>query len=116
VASLRAHRERQERQLGALPGPSAFVFTTRLGTPLEARNIVRSFKAILVKAALPDKRFHDLRHSAGSFLIAQHVHPRVVMQILGHSQIGVTMNTYGHVLDETMKEAAAAMDDLFANG
>lgn len=77
---------------------------------------MRSFKAILVKAGLPDKRFHDLRHSAGSFLIAQHVHPRVVMQILGHSSITVTMNVYGHVMDEAMKEAAASMDDLLANG
>jgi integrase len=114
VASLRAHRERQASQLGALPGPSSYVFTTRLGTPLEARNIVRRFKAILVKAGLPDKRFHDLRHSAGTFLIAQHVHPRVVMEILGHSSITVTMDIYGHVLPETMKDAAARMDAIFA--
>ena len=74
---------------------------------------MRSFKAILVKTGLPDKRFHDLRHSAGSFLIAQHVHPRVVMEILGHSQIAVTMNTYGHVMPPEMKDAAASMDRLF---
>ena len=59
-------------------------------------------------------RFHDLRHSAASLLIAQGVLPRVVMEILGHSQIATTMNVYGHALDETMREAADRMDAIFA--
>ena len=58
-------------------------------------------------------RTAQLRHSAGTFLIAQHVHPRVVMEILGHRQIAVTMNTYGHVLLPEMKDAVASMDQLF---
>jgi integrase len=90
------------------------VFSTRTGTPLEARNVVRAWKAILDKAGLPTTvRFHDLRHSAATLLIAQGVHPRTVMEILGHSQIATTMNTYGHVLPDTMRDAAARMDSLF---
>ena len=57
-------------------------------------------------------RFHDLRHSAATLLIAQGVHPRTVMEILGHSQIATTMNTYGHVLPETMRDAAERMDAI----
>jgi integrase len=59
-------------------------------------------------------RFHDLRHSAATLLIAQGVHPRTVMGILGHSQIATTMNTYGHVLPETMSDAASRMDAMLA--
>ena len=63
---------------------------------------------------LPDAtRFHDLRHTAASFLVAQGVHPRVVMEILGHSQIGLTMNTYAHVLPAAQRAALAHMDDFF---
>ncbi len=115
VVSLRAHRQRQARELGALPGPTSFVFTTGKGTPLEARNVVRYFKAMLRKASLPATvRFHDLRHSAATLMLAQGIHPRVVMEVLGHSQISLTMNTYSHVLPETMKDAAERMDAIFA--
>jgi integrase len=52
---------------------------------------------LMVAAGLPRLRFLDLRHSAASLLLAQAVAPRVVMDVLGHSQIGVTVNTYSHV-------------------
>jgi integrase len=116
LAALSAHREGQARMLGALPAPTSYVFTTRTGTPLEARNVVRAWKGILDKAGLPaTMRFHDLRHSAATLLIAQGVHPRTVMEILGHSQIATTMNTYGHVLPETMSDAASRMDALLSH-
>ncbi|NTV65290.1 MAG: tyrosine-type recombinase/integrase, partial [Oscillochloris sp.] len=73
----------------------------------------RHFKGALKQAGLPETvRFHDLRHSCATFLIAQGVHPRVVMEILGHSQISVTMNTYGHVMPETQQEAVGKVDAL----
>jgi integrase len=114
LAVLRGHRERQTRLLGAVPGPGSYVFTSAAGTPMDARNVVRHFKAILDLAGLPASiRFHDLRHSAATLLIAQGVHPRTIMEILGHSQIATTMNTYGHVLPATMQDAAERMDSLF---
>jgi integrase len=82
---------------------------------LEARNVVHAWKSILDKAGLPaTMRFHDLRHSAAILLIAQSVHPRTVMEILGHSRIATTMNTYtyGHVLPDTMTDAADGMDAI----
>jgi integrase len=45
-------------------------------------------------------------------LIAQGVHPRIVMETLGHSQIGLTMNTYGHVAPDVQSDAAACIDKL----
>ncbi len=57
-------------------------------------------------------RFHDLRHAAATRMLAQGVSPRVVMETLGHSQIGTTMNVYAHVLPQMQREAADLMDAL----
>lgn len=82
------------------------MFTTPIGTPVDPRNDYREFKKLLGKAGLPSVRLHDLRHTAASLLVAQGVPPRVVMEILGHSQIARTMNTYSHVAPEVSREAA----------
>jgi integrase len=116
VNALKAHRTRQlqERLLaGDRWRDSGLVFTSRIGTPLEPRNVTRAYKALLTRAGLTDIRFHDLRHSCASLLVAQGLHPRVVMETLGHSQISLTMNTYAHVLAEVQREAALTMDRLF---
>ena len=55
-------------------------------------------------------RFHDLRHSAATLLLAQGVHPRVVMDLLGHSSISVTLDTYSHVIPDMQRESASQMD------
>ena len=66
------------------------------------------------KRKLPPKlRFHDLRHSAATLLPAQGVHPRYIMELLGHSSISLTMNTYGHILEEMKSETARQTDALF---
>jgi len=93
------------------------VFTNRTGRPLEPIVLHRDYKALLKTANLPTKlRFHDLRHSAATLLLAQGVHPRAIVELLGHSSITVTMNTYGHVLPAMMREAADKMDALLGRG
>ncbi len=117
VKALHVHRARQLQER-LLAGPqwneTGLVFTNKIGKPIEPRNLVRIFKRMLATAALPDRRFHDLRHSAASLLLAQGVHPRVVMETLGHSQISLTMNTYSHVFPALRREAADAMDAVLA--
>jgi len=110
--ALRLHRMRQiEARL--LAGPKwrdmGFVFTTGIGTPIDPANLLDDFKRILKKSGLPDIRFHDLRHSAASLLLALNVHPRVVMELLGHSQISLTMNTYTHVVPNLLREAVVKL-------
>jgi len=56
---------------------------------------------------------HDMRHGCATFLLAQGVPARAIMEVLGHGEIGVTMNTYAHVLPQLRQEAADAMDELF---
>ncbi len=88
------------------------VFTSTIGTPLDDCNVTHQFHRILKTAGLPRLRFHDLRHTCATLLIAQGVHPRYVMEILGHSQIGLTMNTYGHAYLAIQREAATKMDEI----
>lgn len=117
VKALRAHRARQlqERLLaGQRWEDTGFVFTTTIGTPLDARNVQDGFKAVLARAKLRQQRFHDLRHGAASLLLAQGVQPRGVMEILGHSQIGITLNLYSHVMPELLRDAADKMDAVLA--
>lgn len=113
VTALRAHRTRQlEERLAAGPlwHEHGLVFAHATGAPLLGSNVTRSFQRLLQRAGLRRMRFHDMRHACASLLIAQGIHPRVVMETLGHSQIGITMNVYSHVLPEAQREAAARMD------
>jgi len=65
-------------------------------------------------ARLTSQRFHDLRHAAATFMIAQGVDLRVVMEVLSHSQIHVTANTYAHVRLDATRVAIEAVDALLA--
>jgi integrase len=113
VTALLEHRDRQLAEGRALL-PSAYVFTTEQGGPLEARTILRWFATLLKTAKLRHIRFHDLRHSAATFLLVQGVPMRVVMEILGHSQMSTTSDRYSHVVPELQREAAARMDALLS--
>jgi integrase len=88
------------------------LFPSKVGTPISSRNLVRHFKAMLERADLPGIRFHDLWHSCATLLIALKVHPRVVMEIMQHSQISTTMNIYGHAIPEVSREATNALGEL----
>ena len=68
---------------------------------------------MLNKADLPHMRFHDLRHSAATILMAAGVHPKVVQERLGHSTIAMTMDIYSHVLPSMQQDVADKIDDMF---
>ena len=108
VVALRWHRLRYGQSVGA----EQLVFTTRTGQPIEPRNFSRSFTRATRTAGLRQVRLHDARHGCASLLAAAGVPPRVVMEILGHSQIAVTMNVYAHVTQEAQREALHHMDRL----
>jgi integrase len=119
VMALRAHRGRQlkERLLAGSEWRDALglVFTTPGGAPVHGTNVTRRFQEILSRTDLPRQRFHDLRHACASLLLAQGIHPRVVMETLGHSRIGLTMDTYSHVIPELQREAAAKIDAVLSS-
>ncbi|MDQ4033771.1 MAG: tyrosine-type recombinase/integrase [Actinomycetota bacterium] len=80
-------------------------------TPIEPRNLTRMFAQFGVKHELRRIRLHDLRHSCVSLLLALGVHPRVVMEIVGHSAIEMTMNVYGHVNLDVQRGALNTLDE-----
>lgn len=95
---------------------SAYVFSDIDGKPLGGSGVYHAFQAVLRDAGLPRVTFHALRHTAASLLLAQGAHPRVVMELLGHSTIALTMNTYSHVIPALKRDAADRMDAVLGGG
>jgi integrase len=117
LSALWRHRGRQESERLAAAETwheTGFVFTTTIGTPLDGPTVTHRFQKALKVAGLPRMRFHDLRHTCATLLLAQGVHPRLVMEILGHSQIAVTMNTYSHVIPAMRQDVANQMDQILS--
>ncbi len=114
VAALRRRRVMQaEERLKAGPAwqDNDLVFPNILGKPMEATNLLhRSYAPLLEKAGLPKIRFHDLRHTAATVLLKKRIPSKVVSEMLGHANIGITLQLYSHVLPDMQKEAAAAME------
>ncbi|HZH59121.1 MAG TPA: site-specific integrase [Metabacillus sp.] len=88
------------------------VFAQKNGNPIQPAELSRSFHKIIKSAGLPDIRFHDLRHTHATLMLQQGVHPKVVSECLDHSTIGITMDTYTHVLPIMQKEAAHQFEQL----
>jgi integrase len=103
------------RSLRKHPKAGEWVFCTKAGTPLSVHNLHRrSWKPLLKKTGLPlDTRFHDLRHTCATLLLSKGVHPKIVQELLGHSSISITLDTYSHVLPNMQGEAVRAMDSFF---
>ena len=82
-------------------------------SPARWRDASASFNA--ARAAMTGSiRFHDLRHTAATLLLGRGVHPKIVSEMLGHSTIAITLDTYSHVTPTMQREAAAAMDAVLA--
>lgn len=115
INALRRHRAAQEQECefagdrwkGNLWG---LVFTSSIGTPLNERNILRTFQGILKRAGLPKMRIHDLRHSAAAILLASGLSAKAVAELLGHSAVSFTLQVYGHLMDEAKQQTADVMD------
>ncbi|MCE9553206.1 MAG: site-specific integrase [Planctomycetes bacterium] len=86
-------------------GQVPWVFCNSTGGPLRRSHFhFQVFKPILKAAGLHDIRFHDLRHTSASLLLAAGVHPKVVQERLGYSQIGITLDIYSHVMPTMEKK------------
>jgi integrase len=110
--ALRVHRTAQtEERLAAGPlwEDHGLVFAQRNGRPIDPRRDWGQWKELLHAAGVRDARLHDARHTAATLLMTQGVPPRVAMQVLGHSQISLTLGTYSHVVPELAQDAADGM-------
>jgi integrase len=75
----------------------------------------KHWKPLLRRAELPDIRFHDLRHTCATLLLTKGVHPKIVSEMLGHSSIAITLDTYSHVIPGMGEAAARAMEDALGS-
>jgi integrase len=117
IEKLRTHNELQQLErhfAGKRWQENDLIFPTTVGTPNEPSNLIKQFKILLKQAGLPDIRFHDLRHTAATLMLQQGIHPKVVQERLGHSNISMTMDIYSHVLPSMQDEAADKIDELIS--
>lgn len=115
VTALREHRRRM-KTAGSRIGADDAIFVAPEGGPLRRKNMLsRSFKPLLKRAGLPDVRFHDLRHTYATELLTSGADPKVIQSQLGHSKIGVTLDTYAHLVPTLAKSAVAALNARFSN-
>lgn len=111
---LQAHLREQQGErdyAGEAWQEHGLVFAQVDGRPIDPRADWKAWKTLLERAEVRDARLHDARHTAATLLLQQGVPARVAMQVLGHSQISLTLGTYSHVVTELAFEAAARMEE-----
>jgi integrase len=118
VEALSRHRERQleeREEVAGLWQNHGLVFPTRVGTPMSRHNLVaRSFKPLLKRAGLPEIRFHDLRHTCATLMLAVGANPKVAQETLGHANVTITLDTYSHLLPNMQEEVAEKVNELLS--
>jgi integrase len=106
LRTVKADQDDIRRLLGTGYAGHSLMFCQPNGRPLHAHNLVqRDFRRVVRRAGLPRIRFHDLRHTHATLLLREGVHPKVVQERLGHSQISTTLDTYSHVLPGMQEDA-----------
>ena len=118
AVALRKHRVAQNTErlrIGELWEDHGFVFTNRTGGPLNVNSMALQFEKLTTAVSLPRIRFHDLRHTSATLLLAKGVHPKIVQERLGHSDVSMTLNRYSHVTPDMQRLAADTLDEAFSS-
>jgi integrase len=101
VTELRRHRMQQAEwllRLGIRLTDDHHVCLREDGESVWPSSLTRAFRTLMRRHKLPQIRFHDLRHSHATHLLAANVHPKIAQERLGHSNVSITLNTYSHVV------------------
>jgi integrase len=115
--ALLAQKERQSRQrqdAGARWQDWDLVFSTSVGTPIDPANLARDLNRALIKLGLPCFGIHRLRHTCAAYLVSSGVDQRIVMEVLGHQDIALTADLYGHVLPAASAAAMTRLESVLA--
>jgi integrase len=118
VEALKRHRKRQVEETlkaGGAYQDNDLVFAGDLGGPIGPEKVTqRAFKPLLKRAGLPEMRFHDLRHTFATLLLARGVHPTYVQRALGHASVKMTLDRYSHWMPSMGRATAEAIDAALA--
>lgn len=115
LIALKKHKVCQNEErlfVGEAYEDQGLMFCTPLGSPIDPRNMARHFDGLLKKAGLPHIRFHDLRHTFATLMLELGQSPKTVQEILGHSTISTTLDTYTHVGMDLKAQAMEKMNDV----
>jgi integrase len=120
AAALRGHLTRRQAEREAAGSAwtvmehdgheVGLVFTNPIGRPLHGQYVTVRFQRLLKEAGLDRRRFHDLRHSAASVMLALKIPLKVVSEVLAHSGIQITADLYGHLQDDGLRDQLAVLD------
>jgi integrase len=113
VTELRRHRMQQAEwllRLGVGLTDDHHVCLREDGESVWPSSLTRAFRTFMRRHQLPRIRFHDLRHSHATHLLAANVHPKIAQERLGHSNVSITLNTYSHVIPGMQQDAVAKVD------
>lgn len=108
-----AIQAREAKRFGPGYNPYDLVCCRSDGSPLTSGVLHHQYHALLAKLGLPAIRFHDLRHTNATLMLRNAVPAKIVSAMLGHSSIGITMDTYSHVMTEMQSGAVGVMNELF---
>ncbi len=103
----------QKEGLGEAWQETDLLVTRQDGSPVNPDSLSSAWRRLVRKHGLPPVRFHDLRHAHATLMLLQGVHPKVVSERLGHASVGITLDTYSHVLPSMQSQAVEAFDRLF---
>lgn len=90
------------------------IFNYKNGKNIYPDNLTTSYKKDLIKADLPHIRFHDLRHTHATILIMENVNVKIISERMGHSKVGITLDTYSHVIPSMQQEVADTLDRVLS--
>jgi len=116
VSELRAWRVEQAQEmlrLGIRPTDDTLVCTTAAGNGIQPNSLTHEWLKSIEGTGLPRIRFHDLRHTHATHMLASGVHVKVASERLGHSKIGITLDLYSHVMPGMQEDAVAKVDAAF---
>jgi integrase len=80
------------------------------GTLMPPIYISQQWGYAIAKTKLAKLRFHDLRHTHATHMLANRVHPKIASERLGHSRVGITLDLYSHVIPGMQEDAAKTVD------
>ena len=115
LREYKAERESIHWQLGVPLTLDDLVFVNEKGVAVNPSTVTHVFGRLARRAGV-GVRFHDLRHSYASLMLASGVHPKIVSEALGHSTVAITLDIYSHVTPGLQEAAANKLDSLLPSG
>ena len=112
---LRQYKIKRETECLSLGKPlceNDLVFSNANGSAMDPGTLTHNFARIARKAGLSGTRFHDLRHTFASLMLLAGIHPKIVSEMLGHSSVSFTLDTYSHVIGGLQRAAVRQLDEM----